>query len=450
MFSNSNPNGSQVFIAFEWGKDLSVKTVEARERLDAIRDELPGDLRRVNVFKFNTSDEAMLTLRISSERDLSEAYDMLVRNLVRPVERVPGVARVELQGVEPKEIRIELIADEVEAQGIDLNQLNQLLSSSNFAASAGLIDEGNRRFRVNPIGEFRSIEEIGRLVINDRGTRLSDVSEISFEPRERNYARHLHQRYAVGLEVYKERGANMVEVTARVLKEIEETGQSQEMQGIELFFLENQAEGVVSSLSDLLKAGLLGALLSIVVLYFFLRNWSTTLLVALAVPISITIALGGMYLTGFSLNILTMMGLMLAVGMLVDNAVVVAESIFTERDRHPGAPVVAAVRGVRAVGLAVLAGTLTSAARGCRNLHFAAGVSGDRPDLDSAGGQSGQPAVSRQTELHRSLQEALCPIPLVDVTASMESLDGHCRHSAVSRHSGVYRQTGHVPRGDRS
>ncbi|MEM9301656.1 MAG: efflux RND transporter permease subunit [Pseudomonadota bacterium] len=360
--SSSYADQGQVILAFDWREDLGIKAVEARERLDAIRDELPDDLRRVNVYKFNTSDQAVLTLRISSERDLSESYELLTRNLVRPVERLPGVARVELQGVEPKEIRIELDADLVEAQGVSLIELNRLLQQSNFAASAGLISDGDLRYRVNPIGEYRTIEEIGRLVIDQDGTRLSDIATIRFEPRERTYSRHLDQKYAVGLEIYKERGANLVDVAERAVAAVEEAGESREMQGIRLFFLEDQAEGVKSSLRELLNAGLLGAVLSLVVLYFFLRNWSTTLMVSLAVPISITVTLGIMYLTGYSLNILSMMGLMLAVGMLVDNAVVISESIFTEREKSPGDPVGASVRGVRAVGLAVLAGTLTSMA----------------------------------------------------------------------------------------
>ncbi len=360
--SNSTPEGAQVFMAFEWGKDTTVQAVEARERLDAIRDELPSDLRRINVFKFNTSDEAMLTLRISSQRDLSEAYEMLTRNLVRPIERLEGVARVELQGVEPREIRIELSADRIDALGINLEQLNQRLQQANFAASAGMISEGGQRLRVNPIGEFRSVEEIRQLVINNRGTRLADVANVTYEPGERNYERHLDKQYAIGLEIHRERGANLVATAERILTQVADSGATEEMQGVELFFLENQAEGVVSSLRDLLSAGLLGALLSMVVLYGFLRSMMTTLMVALAVPISITVTLGVMYLTGFSLNILSMMGLMLAVGMLVDNAVVVSEAIFTERERTPDDPVGAAQRGVSGVGLAVLAGTLTSMA----------------------------------------------------------------------------------------
>jgi HAE1 family hydrophobic/amphiphilic exporter-1 len=148
----------------------------------------------------------------------------------------------------------------------------------------------------------------------------------------------------------------------KALAEVDRIGQLPEMQGIKLFFLENQAEGVTSSLSDLLKAGLLGALLSLLVLYFFLRSIQTTLMVSLAVPIAITITLGVMYFLGLSLNILSMMGLMLAVGMLVDNAVVVSESIHTEHEKTPEDPKGSALRGVSAVGLAVAAGTLTSAA----------------------------------------------------------------------------------------
>ena len=360
--ARATPQDGQIFLLFDWNADLGVKAVEARELLDAVRDELPSDLRRINVFKFSTGDQPILTLRISSDADLSESYDMLTRNLVRPVERIPGVAKVELQGVEPREIRIELDADRVEANNIELNALNTLLTNSNFSASAGTISANQTRYRVNPVGEYRSVDEIRNLMVNDRGLRLKDIANVHFEPRERNYARHLDQAYAIGLQIFKERGANLVEVAGSVLDAINEAGQSREMQGVNLFFLEDQAEGVKSSLRELLNAGLLGALMSMIVLYFFLRNWSITLMVSLAVPISITVTLGFMYMLGLSLNILSMMGLMLAVGMLVDNAVVVSEAIFTEREATPNDPVGSAARGIRSVGMAVLAGTLTSMA----------------------------------------------------------------------------------------
>jgi len=360
--STSSANGSRIEVQFDWDADVAVKAVEARERVEAIRDQLPADLRRINVYKFNLTDQPVLTLRISSERDLSTAYDMLNRILVRPLERITGVARVDLQGIEPREIRIELIADRVIAHGIDLNELQAQLSQVNFSDSAGLIRDNETRYRVNPRGEFRSIDEIRQLVISPNGLRLSDIAEITYDSKRRDYARHLDRKYAIGVSVYKESGANLVDVGRRALEEVDRIGQMPEMQGINLFFLENQAEGVTESLSELLKAGLLGALLSLLVLYFFLRSIQTTLMVSLAIPVAITITLGVMYFLGLSLNILSMMGLMLAVGMLVDNAVVVSESIHTEHEKTPDDAKGSALRGVSAVGLAVAAGTLTSAA----------------------------------------------------------------------------------------
>jgi len=360
--STSSSNGSRLEIQFDWGTDVAVKAVEARERMEAIRDQLPSDLRRINVLKFNFTDQPVLTLRISSERDLSTAYDMLIRNLVRPLERIPGVARVDFQGIEPREIRIELIADRVVSHGIDLNRLQAQLGQVNFSDSAGLIRDSETRYRVNPRGEFRSLDDIKNLVISEDGLRLSDVADIKYDSKRRDYARHLDRKYAIGVSIFKESGANLVDVGTRALAAVDRIGKTAEMQGINLFFLENQSEGVTESLSELLKAGILGAFLSLFVLYFFLRSIQTTLMVSLAIPVAITITLGVMYFLGLSLNILSMMGLMLAVGMLVDNAVVVSESIHTEHEKTPDDAGGSALRGVSAVGLAVSAGTLTSAA----------------------------------------------------------------------------------------
>ncbi len=360
--STSDENGAMIALIFDWGMDVSTQSVEAKARLEAARDQFPADLQRFLVFKFNTQDEEMLSLRISSDLDLSNAYDKLQRNLVRPIERLPGVARVELQGIESKEIHIDLLADQVEARGIDMQQLNTLLSRSNFSVSAGLMSNQGRRYLVNPVGEFRSVDEIRQLVIDRNGTRLDEIAEVTYAPGERDYSRHLDQNYAVGLQIFRERGANLVEVAASILSEVNAASEREEMRGIELFILENQAAGVTSSLSDLLGAGLLGALFSLIVLFLFIRNIPMTLMISLAVPLSLTITLGVMYLLGLTLNILSMMGLMLAVGMLVDNAVVVSESIISQREHGETNPVKAASKGVREVGLAVLAGTVTTMA----------------------------------------------------------------------------------------
>lgn len=360
--STSSSTGANFEVFFDWGTDVAVKAVEARERVEAIRDQLPADVRRINVFKFNFTDQPVLTLRISSERDLSSAYDMLMRRLVKPLERIPGVARVDFQGIEPREVRIDLIADRVISHSIDIADLERRLRAVNFSDSAGLIRDSGMRYRVNPRAEFQSVDEISELVITDNGLRLKDIADVSYDNQRRDYARHLDRKYAIGVSIFKENGSNLVDVGNRVLDEVNRIGETPEMRGINLFFLENQSEGVTESLTELLKAGLLGALLSMVVLYFFLRNIATTLMVSLSVPVAITITLGVMYFLGLSLNILSMMGLMLAVGMLVDNAVVVSESIQTEREKHSNDPEKAVLQGVNNVGLAVAAGTLTSAA----------------------------------------------------------------------------------------
>jgi HAE1 family hydrophobic/amphiphilic exporter-1 len=363
LSSRSSSDSASFQIEFDWDEDVAIKAIETRERVEAIRDQLPEDVRRIQVLKFNTSDQPVLTLRISSERDLSNAYDMIMRTLIQPLERVEGVARAQLQGLEPKEIRIELDADRVNAHGVDLPALRSQLQQVNFSTSAGLLTDSGTRYRITPRGEFNEVEQYRDLVIAN-GLRLRDIAEVNYAPAERDYGRHLDQKYAIGVNIFKESGANLVEVGRRALEEVERIGNQPEMNGINLFFLQNQAEGVVDSLRDLLNAGLVGAMLSLLVLYFFLRNIAMTLMVALAVPVSITIALGAMYFLGMSLNILSMMGLMLAIGMLVDNAVVVSESIATERERSPDPTLVVAAteRGVRSVALAVAAGTLTSAA----------------------------------------------------------------------------------------
>jgi hydrophobic/amphiphilic exporter-1 (mainly G- bacteria), HAE1 family len=360
MVSTSTENRSQVFLEFGWDQHMGPKGIEARAKVDGIRHRLPEDVRRVFIFTGSLGDQPVLELRISSERDLSESYELLDRLLKRRIERIEGVSRVQLQGVDPREIRILLDADRMAAHGVDVDDLRERLEKSNFAVSAGRITDSGHRFSVRPRGEFASIEEIRNFVIAGNHLRLRDVASVELRSPERDYGRHLDRSYAIGLAVSKSTGSNMVDVNDRVMREIAEISQLPQMRGISIFALDNQADSVRESLGDLMEAGLIGALLAIIVLYLFLRQLTTTLIVTAAVPFSLTITLGMLYFAGLSLNILTMMGLMLAVGMLVDNAVVVIESIFRHRARDPGRPHAATLGGVRDVGLAVTAGTATT------------------------------------------------------------------------------------------
>jgi HAE1 family hydrophobic/amphiphilic exporter-1 len=360
MFSSSSENQAQVFLQFGWDESMGAKGIEARAKVDGIRHLLPEDVRRVFVFTGSLGDQPVLQLRISSEQDLSGSYDLLERVLKRRLERLEGVSRVDLHGVERREIRILMRPDMLATYGIDIASLRDLLLGSNFAVSAGKITAAGQRFSVRPSGEFTSVDEIRDLVINETGLRLRDVAEVELRTPERDYGRHLDRDYAIGVSINKTTGTNLVEVTDRVIAEIEKIGELPQMRGINIFPLDNQGDSVRESLADLLSAGALGGLLAILVLYLFLRQITTTLIVTASVPFSLLITLGALYFAGLTLNILSMMGLMLAVGMLVDNAVVITESIFRHRAEDPVRPFSATIKGVREVGIAVIAGTMTT------------------------------------------------------------------------------------------
>lgn len=360
MQSTSRADGAQIFLQFKWGNSVAVKAVEAREKIDAIRKDLPSDLQRYQVLKFSTSDEAVLQLRVSSDMNMSNSYELLDRRVKRPLERIPGVARVEIQGVSPPELQIELSSDRISATGVSLNELYEKLQKANFSVSAGQILDGQTRYRVQPQGEWKNLDDARNLVINDRGLKLGDIADVTLKPARLDYMRRLDTRPAIGIDIFKERNANLVEVGKLINEEVERIKQSPEMRGIDVYALDDQAHAVTSSLSELSEAGVIGTLLSVFVLFYFLRDINSTLMVSLAIPICFVMTLGCMYFFGITLNILSMMGLLLAVGMLVDNAVVVVESIYQYREKYPDKPWYCAVQGTQAVGVAIAAGTFAS------------------------------------------------------------------------------------------
>lgn len=355
----SKETGADISIQFKWDENINAKSIEAREKIDAIRESLPDDVERVFVFQFNTNDMPVFNLRISSDRDLSLAYDLLERNLKHPIERVAGVSQVTLYGVDKRQITIRLDEKKIAAYRLKLPEIVSKMQAMNFSQSAGYLNTEAGKVMVNPNGKFNSLEEVNDIYINNY-VKLGDIAEIKLELPEREDGRHLHQTYAIGMDIMKESSANLVEVASGVMEVIEKVGNSQQFNGINLFVMQNTAEDVTNSLANLTEAGLIGAFLSVVVLYLFLRHIPSTFIVVLSVPFAIFITLGAMYLLGYTLNILSLMGLMLAVGMLVDNAVVVTESIFHERQQHKD-QIKATNIGVKNVSLAVIAGTCTTA-----------------------------------------------------------------------------------------
>ena len=354
--SSSTENGAQI-------GSLTGKAIEAREKIDAIRHLLPEDLQRIFVYQFSTADMPILTLRISSERELKNSYQLLNNYLKKPLERLNGISKVELYGVDPKQISIRLLSSRMASHNIDIKQLTLMLQKENFTINAGSLKSEQATIRISPKGEFTKLQDIRALQVKDN-VYLGDIAEVNFEQPERVDGRHLDRNYAIGVNIFKESSANLVEVAGRVVKLVDSISESRQFDGVNIFMMEDQAKGVTDSLGDLLTAGGIGALLSFSVLYLFMRNTIGTLLVVASVPFSICITLAIMYLFGYSLNVLSMMGLLLAVGMLVDNSVVITESISAQHQKTPSAnkkdKINNILQGVDKVSLAVMTGTLTT------------------------------------------------------------------------------------------
>jgi HAE1 family hydrophobic/amphiphilic exporter-1 len=359
MNARANAEGGQIQVEFsDWGRDIAMAASEARERIDAVRDQLPDDFRRYYVQRWSTSDQEAISLRLNSQEDLTARADMIERTIKQRLERLPGVARVEVEGVAKQEVLVALDKDRLSAHGVALNELVQKLQAANFSVSAGQITEAGRRLRVQPRGELLELQSLRDLPIDARGTRLSDIAEVGLKPQRMSYVRQMEGKPSVGVDIYKERAANLVDLSRAVRAEVEVLKDDPAMRGIGIEVTDDQGQAVISSLLALAEAGAIGLLLSVIVLYAFLRHWPSTLMVSLAIPICFIMTLGFMYFAGITLNIISMMGLLLAVGMLVDNAVVVVESIYQEREKYPNQPSLASIVGTRHVAIALSAGTL--------------------------------------------------------------------------------------------
>jgi HAE1 family hydrophobic/amphiphilic exporter-1 len=347
---------AQFVVLFDWDRDAEAAAFEVRTKIDSIRSELPAGADRVLLQAFSASDQPVTVIRIASDQDLTDQYDNLDKYLKRPIERLEGVARVTLQGVEPRELRILIDPDRLAAYSVDVQALRALLEQSNFSVSAGEITENGQRFTVRPVGEFGSIADVRELIVSS-GVRLGDIAQVELVAPELKVGRHMDGRRAVGIDVYKSTQANVVDVADRVIAAVEEAQRAPQLQGVQILVVGNQADSIRDSLRELRNAGLVGAVLSFFMLLLFLRHLPTTIIVSLAVPASLLVTLGAMYFLGLTLNILTMMGMLLAIGMLVDNAVVITESIFRHRQLTPDRPFEATLAGVKEVGVATLAGT---------------------------------------------------------------------------------------------
>ena len=360
--STATADSANLQLEFTWGETVDVARAKVFEAVEDARRDLPSDVKEIYVNTFSTTQIPIVEARISAPgMDLSANYDRLERRIADPIRRVPGVARVDLDGVEPREVRINLRLDRLAAHRVDLGEVTERVSGMNRNVSLGRIRADGVVTPVRGFGALSAIDEIGGLPLNDRGLTVADVAEVTYQEPPIPFGRHLDDETAIGLTVYKSAEANTVEVATAVTELIEaEIAADPALNGINLFVWEDQAEEITSGLSGIRTEGLLGALLAVLVLFLFLRRVDTTSIVSLTIPMSIIATAIVLYFAGRSLNVLSMMGMMLGIGLLVDDAIVVLESVVREHGR--GIPAkLAAISGAQAVSGAVIASTVTTA-----------------------------------------------------------------------------------------
>ncbi len=359
--SESRAGRSNVSLHFDWGVNLDEKKVDVRERLARIRNDLPiDDIERIRIRGARHSGDEIMKGRISSKGiDLSQNYELLLNRIQRPLERIDGVSQIVLEGVTPLEIVVTFSQAELDRYGLTLESVMQRMQQhdSNLTVAETLEDGHLQRARV--LAGFVDIESVRAFPLNVQGLRLDQVSEVTLEEGEIRFGRHLNRSFAVSIEVFKESSANTVEVCRRVKESIASMTRDPSLEGIELLIWNDQGKDIIDSLDGLKNTGIIGSLLALLILWLFLRRGSATVLVGMAIPISVLSALAWLYMLDRELNIVTIVALMLGVGMLVDTAVVVVESI-VRLTAEGKSPKEAATQGTMEVATPIFAATLTS------------------------------------------------------------------------------------------
>ncbi len=447
--SISRAGTSDVLLDFNWGTAMTFAVQDVREKLDSVF--LPRDVERPLILRYDPNLDPILRVGMRSTQTASSNSDLihlrwLAENRIkRELEATPGIAAVLVRGGLEEEIKIQVDPFKLAAHNLDLATVANRLAQENINASGGSVREGSTEYLVRTLNEFKNIEEIADLAILRRGdaaVRVRDVALVERNHVKREVISRLGGGEMVELSIYREAGANVVQLSEEIKKAVFGTASMQatakeimerEASGgggarfdersdtdfiayslrkdAELELLSDQSTFIRAAVDDVRNAAVFGSILAIAVIWVFLRRLSATFIIGLAIPISVVVTFAPMQLFGVSLNIMSLGGLALGVGMLVDNAIVVLESITRCREEGDSLQF-AAVRGVREVAGAVIASTLTTLAV-FAPIVFVSGI---------AGQIFGDQALTVVTSLMVSLIVAVLFLPML---ASRQWLVGH-------------------------
>lgn len=360
IFSSSVEGRSSITLRFPWGTDLDAAANDVRPAIDRVRSRLPANAETPRIFKFDPNVFPIVLLAMEARGDVSVLRD-LAENEFRPrIEQVEGVAIVEVRGARERQIRVELDRARLEALGISDREVTQALKSESTSDPGGDVRVGAQRRIVRTVGRFTSLDDIAQTVVAARqgvAIRVSDVARVTDTLADATSIVRLNGRPAIVIAVSKQSGTNTVAVARRVFAVVE--GLNEQFPQARMTIVNDGSRFIRRSIDNVRLAAMIGSVLTVAVLLLFLRNISSTLIIATAIPASVLATILLMFWGGLTLNLMTFGGLALAIGMLVDSAIVVLENIFRHREEGQP-PRIAAEEATNEVGTAITASTLTT------------------------------------------------------------------------------------------
>lgn len=361
IVSQSSEGTANVRVSFSWDTDIDVAAADMRARLDDERSELPDEVTGIRVRKYDIDSFPVVLMGVSSDIDPVELTQIIEDHIRHRFTRIPGVAQVDPWGGFDREIRIELDPDRINALQLPMNQVLEALRNANLDLPAGNLDQGRYQMTLRAPAEFTSLDQIRDTVISRREEGIITIGQIArvrdtYQKQDRII--RINGKRGVRLAVRKQSGANTVDVSHRILQEIETLNRA--FPQLKIVPVINQGNFIERSIANVSRSVLYGGALAILVLLFFLRNVRSTLVISVAIPISVIATFALLYFAGLTINLMTLAGLALGVGMMVDSSVVVMENVFRRRQELQESVPVAAVEGVREVGSAIIASTITT------------------------------------------------------------------------------------------
>lgn len=363
LLSYAFSGGCEIQVSFPGNVDMDFAYAEVADRVERARALLPPEVDRVRMFRFSMSAIPVMFFAVIEPEGMThdEVQDLASDVLIPRLEAVDGVARVRGRGLEPSSVRIWLDEERVIAQRVDIGDLLRRLQGDNLSAPAGDLEDSGARFLVRVDGRFASLKEIEEFPVRP-GLKLADIGRVEQVRSAPEFFFRVDGAFTISLGVEKETGANTFALCREIQRMLdEELPQDPRLARLEFVTYFDQGKVIGTAIRDLVRDTAIGGGIAVLVLWLFLRRLAYTLLITLSIPFAVLITLAWLYFTGDSLNLFTMMGITISVGMLVDSAVVVAESIFKRREQ--GEETMDSVtRGPSEVMLAIVTSTATTIA----------------------------------------------------------------------------------------